>query len=134
ELRVLSASNAREIDAAFVTMGRERTDALLVAPDGFFASRRVQLANLAARDRLPAVYAQREHPVVGGLMSYGTSVVDSWQQAGVYVSKILKGAKPSDLPIVQSTKFELIINLQTARLLDLEVPATLLAIADEVIE
>jgi putative ABC transport system substrate-binding protein len=134
QIRNLSAGTAREIDAAFDLMAHEHPDALLVQTDGFFASRRVQLASLAARDRIPAFYAQREYPVVGGLMSYGTSIPESWHQTGVYIGRILKGAKPGDLPVVQSTKFELIINLQTARLLGLEVPPTLLAIADEVIE
>jgi len=134
QIRVLTASTSLEIDAAFSLIAREHPDALLVAADGFFASRRVQLANLAARERIPASYPQREFPAVGGLLSYGTSVVDSWHQAGIYTGNILKGAKPGDLPIVQSSKLDLVINLQTARLLDLEVPPNLLAIADEVIE
>jgi putative ABC transport system substrate-binding protein len=134
QIRVLTASTSREIDAAFSVIARERPDALLVAADGFFASRRVQLANLAARERIPASYPQREFPAVGGLLSYGTSIVDSWHQTGIYTGNILKGAMPGDLPIVQSSKFELVINLQTARLLDLEVPPSLLARADEVIE
>jgi putative ABC transport system substrate-binding protein len=115
-------------------IARERPDALLVAADGFFASRRVQLANSAARERIPASYSQREVPAVGGLLSYGTSIVGSWHQAGINTGNILKGAKPGDLPIVQSSKFELVSNLQTARLLDLEVPPTLLGRADGVIE
>jgi putative tryptophan/tyrosine transport system substrate-binding protein len=130
----LTASTSREIDAAFSVIARERPDALLVAADGFFASRRVQLANLAARERIPASYPQREFPAVGGLLSYGTSILDSWHQAGIYTGNILKGAKPGDLPIVQSSKFELVINLQTARIIELEIPPSLLAIADEVLE
>jgi putative ABC transport system substrate-binding protein len=134
QAQVLNASTSREIDAAFATLARDRTDALLVAADGFFTSRRVQLANLAARERVPTAYSQREFVAVGGLMSYRTNIVESWQQAGTYTGNILKGAKPGDLPVVQSTKFELLINLHTARLLDLDVPPSFLAIADGVIE
>ena len=134
QVYVLNASTIGEIDAAFATFARERPDALFVAGNGFFNSRRVQLANLAARDRIPAAYASREYVAAGGLMSYGTNFVDSFHQVGVYTGSILKGAKPADLPVVQSTKFEFVINLQTARILGIEVPPTLLAIADEVIE
>ena len=103
-------------------------------PDPFFTDRRVQLANLAARERIPAAYAQRVSVEVGGLMSYGTDLADMFRQVGVYTGRILKGAKPADLPVVQSTKFEFIINLQTAKLLGIDVPETLLATADEVIQ
>ena len=122
------------IDGAFKALMRERPDALFVASDSFFTSRRIQLVNLAARYTLPASFAQREFVEVGGLMSYGTNLADMYRQVGVYTSRILNGAKPADLPVVQSTKFELVINAQTARLLDIAVPASLLATADEVIE
>jgi len=134
QIRILNATTIGEIDAAFATLARERPDALFVAADGFFASRRVQFATLAARDRIPATYSSRDEVAAGGLMSYGTNVADMYRQVGVYAGSILKGAKPADLPVLQSTKFEFVINLQTARALDIEVPPGLLAIADEIIE
>ena len=119
---------------AFTAIARERPDALFVAPDTFFTSRRVQLAALTARDRIPAFYGVREIVAVGGLMSYGTDIADMFRQVGAYTGSILKGAKPGELPVLQSNKFELVINLQTARALGIEVPRELLFIADEVIE
>ena len=134
QIQVLKASTSREIEAAFTTLVRDRADALFVAPEGFFASRRVQFATFAARHAIPAVYANREYVEAGGLMSYGTNIADMYHQVGVYTGQILKGGKPADLPVWQSTKFEFVINLQTARLLGIDVPPTLLALADEVIE
>ena len=131
---MLKATTSGEIDAAFATLSRERPDALFVGPDGFFSSRRVQLAILAARERIPASYTQRGYVAAGGLMSYGTDQLDMARHVGAYTGSILKGAKPADLPVLQSTKFELVINLQTARALGLDVPSQLLLIADEVIE
>jgi len=132
--RVLKANTSREIDAAFATFVRERPDALFVGSSSFFVSRRVQLAQLAARHAIPATYAFRDFAEVGGLMSYGTNITDAYRQLGIYVARILKGAKPADLPVVQASKFELVINAQTARMLDLAVPQSLLIAADEVIE
>jgi putative ABC transport system substrate-binding protein len=134
KIQVYHASTNREIDVAFAALVRERPDALFLAPDALFSARRVQLISLAARHALPASYSLREAVEAGGLMSYGTSFADMYRQLGIYAGRILKGAKPADLPVVQSTKFELVINLQTAKLLDLAVPPTLLARADEVIE
>jgi putative ABC transport system substrate-binding protein len=134
QIEVLNATTIGDIDAAFATFARERPDALFVGADALFTGRRVQLANLAARDRIPTAYADREFVVVGGLMSYGSDLADVFRRVGVYTGSILKGAKPADLPVVQSTKFEFIINLQTAKLLGIEVPPTLLAIVDEVIQ
>jgi ABC-type uncharacterized transport system substrate-binding protein len=134
QIQVLKASTVRDLDEAFAVLGRERPDALLVGNDGLFTRRRVQLVQLASRYNIPAIFHSREIAEVGGLMSYGTDIADAFRQAGVYVGRILKGEKPADMPVVQSTKFELVINTQTARILGLTVPPTLLAIADEVIE
>jgi len=134
QIQVLNASTSREIDAAFASLARERPDALFVAPDGFFTDRRMQIVGLAAGNKIPAAYDQRDYIPVGGLMSYGTNITDSVRQVGAYTGEILKGAKPTDLPVVQATKFEFVINTQTARLLGIVVPETLLATADEVIQ
>jgi putative ABC transport system substrate-binding protein len=134
QIQVLNASTSSEIDAAFATLSREGAEALFVAPDGFYSGRRVQFATLAARSGIPAAYSNRDFAEVGGLMSYGTNTADTFRQVGVYAGQILKGAKPADLPVVQSTKFEFVINLQTARALGLDMPPGLLVTADEVIE
>jgi putative ABC transport system substrate-binding protein len=131
QVHFLNASTSREIDAAFATIVRERLDALLVAADPFFVNRRVQLSNLASHHSIPATYAVRNITEAGGLMSYGTSLTDALHQVGVYAGRILKGAKPAELPVVQATKFELVINAQTARILGLTVPQSLLASADD---
>ena len=132
--QIFNASTSREIDAAFAAFGRERPDAVFIGQDAFFNGRRLQLANWAARHALPMTSGSRDICEVGGLMSYGTNIVDTYRQIAVYVGRILKGAKPTDLPVEQSAKFELVINAQTARILGLEVPPSLLARADEVIE
>ena len=134
QIQVLKATTIGEIDGAFALLARERPDALFVGPDGFFSSRRVQFAILAARERIPAAYTQRGYVAAGGLMSYGTDQLDMSRQVGVYSGRILKGAKPTDLPVQQSTKFEFVINVQTVRALGIEVPPSVLSIADEVIE
>jgi putative ABC transport system substrate-binding protein len=134
QIQILNATSVGEVDATFATFSRERPDALLVAGDAFFTSRRVQFATLTARDRIPATYGTRDIVAAGGLMSYGTDFGERYRQVGVYTGRILKGAKPADLPVMQSTKFEFVINLQTARALGIEVPPGLLSIADEVIE
>ena len=134
QVQVFNAGISREIDAAFANLVRERSDAVFVGGDAFLTSRRVQLATLAARYMIPSSFSQREITEVGGLMSYAANVRDTYRQAGVYAGRILKGAKPADLPVMQTSKFEFIINLQTARALGIDVPPTLLATADEVIE
>jgi putative tryptophan/tyrosine transport system substrate-binding protein len=134
QIEFLNASTNREIDAAFASLAQNRIDALLVVNNQLFISRRVQLATLAVRYAMPAIYGAREFAEAGGLMSYGTSQTDQHRQAGIYTGRILKGEKPADLPVMRATKFEFIINLQAARTLGIEVPATLLALADEVIE
>jgi putative tryptophan/tyrosine transport system substrate-binding protein len=134
QTQIVNASTSREIDTAFAAFARERPDAVFLGQDAFFNGRRVQLANWAVRHALPMTSGSRDICEVGGLMSYGTNIVDTYRQEGVYVGRILKGAKPADLPVEQSAKFELVINAHTARIFGLEIPATLLARADEVIE
>ena len=134
QIQILKASNGNEIDAAFTSLVSSRVDGLLVGADAFFVSRRVQIAILAARHVVPAIYTVGDYAEAGGLISYGTDVADSVRQQGVYVGRILKGTKPTDLPVIQSTKFRLVINLRTAKALGLEISPTLLSRADEVIE
>jgi putative tryptophan/tyrosine transport system substrate-binding protein len=133
-IEVLNASTSREIEAAFAVLVRNRADALFVAADAFLNSRRVQFATLTARHGVPSAYSQRSVVEAGGLMSYGTDILDMYRQVGVYTGQILRGAKPADLPVLQSTKFEFVINLQTARALGIEVPSSIQLLADEVIE
>jgi putative ABC transport system substrate-binding protein len=134
QTQALKASTGDEIDAVFATLGRDQSDILFVGGDPFFTSRRVQLAVLAAHYSIPLTSGTREIAAAGGLMSYGANIPEGWREAGAYVGRILKGAKPADLPVVQSTKFELVINAQIAGMLGLTVPPSLLATADEVIE
>jgi putative ABC transport system substrate-binding protein len=134
EIRILNASNSQEIDAAFASFTRERPDALFISTGPFISARRVQLAIQAARHMIPMISANRQITEAGGLMSYGASITDAYRQVGVYVGRILKGEKAAELPVVQSSKFELVINAETARTLGLTVPESLLSIADEVIE
>jgi len=134
QIQVANADNSREIDAAFATFVRERPDVLFVNTGPFLTSRRVQLAHLATRHAIPAIYGVRQFVEVGGLMSYGASLTDAFRQVGVYAGRILKGANPVDMPVVQSSKFELVINAQTARIIDLNIPPALIARADEVLE
>ena len=133
QIQVVNAGTIGEINVAFAALARERADALFVG-DALFSGRRVQLATLAARDRIPAAYSQRDFPAVGGLMSYGTNVTDAWRQVGVYTGNILNGVKPAELPVQQAVKFDFVVNLKTAKALGLTIPLTLLARADEVIE
>ena len=134
QIHVLNASTSAEINMAFAEIVRERLDALFVSGDAFFNTRRAQLVGLAARHAVPAAYSNRDHVEAGGLMSYGTNLPDVYRQVGIYTGRVLNGAKPVDLPVLQSTTFELVINVQTANMLGLIVPSTLLARADEVIE
>jgi putative ABC transport system substrate-binding protein len=134
QIQIFKADSIAEIDAAFETIGRERPDAVFVTITPFFNGRRVQLAQLAAFHRMPATYGLRDYAEAGGLMSYGSNIVDAYRQVGIYAGRILKGSRPADLPVVQANKFELIINAQTARMLGLTLPSSLLAIADGVIE
>jgi putative ABC transport system substrate-binding protein len=134
QIQILNATTISEIDAAFDNLARARPDALFVEGEAFFSSRRRQLATLAARDKIPATYANREDVAAGGLTSYGADVEDMYRQVGIYTGRVLRGEKPAELPVLQSTKFEFVINLQTARALGIEVPPAVLSIADEVIE
>jgi putative ABC transport system substrate-binding protein len=134
QIQIVNASTSREIDAAFADLVRAKPDALFVGNDPFFTSRRVQLVTLSARHVIPMISGTREIAEVGGLMSYGSNIADAWREVGVYTGRILKGSKPADMPVVQANKFELVVNVQTAKVLGLTVPATLLARADEVIE
>jgi putative tryptophan/tyrosine transport system substrate-binding protein len=134
QIQILNASTSREINAVFATIARDRRDAIFVASDPFFQTRRVQFAALAAHHAVPATYASRDYPEAGGLMSYGANVTDAWRQTGAYAGRILKDTKPADLPVMQSSKFELVINAEIARMLGLTVPDKLLVAANEVIE
>jgi putative ABC transport system substrate-binding protein len=134
QIQILNATTKDEIEAAFASLVRDQIDALFVTPDAFFVSQRDQLVTLAARYRIPAAYTTREDVEAGGLMSYGADNQESWRQVGIYTGQILKGAKPADLPVLQSTKFEFLINLRTAKALGIEVPNAIQLLADEVIE
>jgi putative ABC transport system substrate-binding protein len=134
QIVVLTASTEREIDSQFATVAQQRVDALIVSPDALFDSQRDHIVALVARQAIPAIYERRESAVAGGLMSYGASVADAYHQAGIYTGRILKGEKPADLPVMQPTKLEFVINLKTAKTLGLTFPPGLLAIADDVVE
>ncbi len=134
QIQILNATTIGEIDAVFATFARERPDALLITGDSFFTGRLVQLANLTAVNKIPTTYVNRDFVAAGGLMSYGTDLADMFHQVGVYTGKILRGTKPADLPVLQSTKFEFVLNMKTAKMLGIEVPPGVLSIADEVIE
>ncbi len=134
QIRTLNASNITEIDAVFASLGRERPDALFVAPNAFFISRAMQIVTLAAREKIPAAYSTPDYTAAGGLLSYGADFPDAFRQVGIYTGKVLSGTKPAELPVLQSTKFEFVLNLQTARALGIKVPPDVLSIADEVIE
>jgi putative ABC transport system substrate-binding protein len=134
QIQVFNAATSGEIDVVFAAFSHERPDALFVTSDAFFASRGAQLSALTARDKIPTVYLERSTVAAGGLVSYGTDIADMFRQVGAYTGQILKGTKPADLPVAQSTKFELVINLKTAKALGLAIPETLLATADEVIQ
>jgi putative ABC transport system substrate-binding protein len=134
ELRVLSASGERDFEPAFARIAEQRAAGLLVGVDPFFLTKRALLGALATRHAVPTMFDRREYPMAGGLMSYGASSADTWRQAGVYVGRILRGAKPADLPVQQAAKLELVLNLNTAKALSLEIPSGVLAIADEVFE
>jgi putative ABC transport system substrate-binding protein len=134
EVQIIKVSAAHEIGAAFATLAKDRPDALFVSPDPFFIGRRVQLATQAARLAIPTSFSTRDFPEAGGLMSYGTNIVDAYRQAGVYTGQVLKGAKPADMPVMQAAKFEMVINIETARILGLAIPSSLLTRADELIE
>jgi len=134
QLEILTASNDGEIDSAFMSIAQKRVEALLILPDNLFSTRRVQLAIQAARHGVPAIYYDRAHAEAGGLMSYGANIADAYRQTGVYVGRVLKGEKPANMPVLQPTKFELVINMHTARAFGITVPPTLLAVADELIE
>lgn len=134
QIEIAYAATSREIDVSFTSLGERHTEALLVHTNPLFNDRRIQLITLAAHHRLPTIYPWREAPEVGGLIFYGTSGTDEYRQVGIYVGRVLKGKKPADLPVMRATKFELVINLQTARTLGIEVPPSLLAVADDVIE
>ena len=134
QVQIVNVATASEINAAFTALAKDRPDALFVSPDPFFIGRRAQLATQAARNAFPTSFSTRDFPEAGGLMSYGTNIVDAYRQAGIYTGRVLKGAKPADMPVIQATKFEMIINIETARMLGLVIPSSLLARADEVIE
>jgi ABC-type uncharacterized transport system substrate-binding protein len=134
QLEILTASTDGEIDSAFTSIAQKRVESLLILPDNLFSTRRVQLVIQAARHGVPAIYYDRAHAEAGGLMSYGANITDAYRQAGVYVGRVLKGEKPANMPVLQPTKFELVINMQTARAFGITVPPTLLAVADELIE